>query len=520
MLKANRTTLLATAMFLFGILGALVNITHDSLWNDEACTALLMRDSLPELLGDLKQDAHPPLYFVGLKAFTALFGPSLLTMRIFSVLGLVALALLGLGPVRRLMGNTSGILFSFLCFFLPVSVSFAQEARMYTWACFFITGMVLYGYSAATTHARKDWLAYTAFALAAMYTHVYGLIVFLAFSSLQVLRLLSCKKALMPAFLVHSGIIVAGYAPWLHVTVSQALRASESPWYVKTSIPQVVAPLLIPLTDRFLIVNFVPAFLLTLLLSYYLFFKGVRRGWAISKESLSVMAFGTILITFLAAVAVSVLITPVLMPRYAFTVFGLFLIVCIAGLQGMKWSRLGTILSAVFMALFIPERIHVHANRVNGPIPEVQAYLKSRADSSQVFLHGNEHTFTTFCWYFPLNDHYLYEPNTSDSIRRFTKNGFRINDLSSVLANNSDIWVANKIGTHISRHVSGLPLTIDTLPESQGFIRTARSDTFKTVPAWYPGKTYSRFEMNPFWFQIQMSRFQRIECGKQQDALR
>ena len=211
----------------------------------------------------------------------------------------------------------------------------------------------------------------------------------------------------------------------------------------------------------------------------------------------------------MAVIAVSLLVTPILMPRYSFTFFGLFLIVCIVGGRSIKNIKLRNSAIIILLALFIPQRIHVHVNRINGPLPEVQAFLKNKTDSSQVFLHSNEHTFTTFSWYFPQNTHYLYEPGLKDSMQQFTRNGFRIKDVTSALRNRSDVWVVNKIETHINKYVSGKPLTISVLSESSGFKQTAESDTFKTLPAWYPGKKYSQFEMNPFWFQIQITRFNK-----------
>ena len=521
-MRINRTLLITSGIFLIGFLGALINISHDSLWNDEACTALLMRFSFADLLTNLQSDAHPPLYFIGVKAFTIIFGNSIITMRLFSILGLIALALLGLGPIKRHFGNNNGLIFSFLCFFLPVSVSFAQEARMYTWSCFFITGMVLYGYSAIKSNKKKDWFIYALFSLGSIYVHIYGLIIFLLFSCILAGYLYLRQKASANFFIICTGIVLALYIPWLHVTISQATRASQSPWYVKTSIPQIAASLLILFSDRFLIINYIPAFLLTFLISYYLLFRGVRRAWAESKDSLLVLMFGTILITFMVVIAVSLLIAPILMPRYAFTVFGMILILCIIGGQSIRNSKLRMVITILLLALFIPQRIHVHANRINGPLPEVQMYLKSKVDSTQIFLHSNEHTFTTFSWYFPRNTHYLYEPNAKDLVRQFTRNGFRINALTAVIRNKGDVWVVNKIETHISKYVSGRPLEIKDLTDSLDFKQVAESDTFRTVPIWYPGRKYSEFEMNPYWFQIQISRFRKSEFmkNKMQDTPR
>jgi hypothetical protein len=339
------------------------------------------------------------------------------------------------------------------------------------------------------------------------YVHIYGLILFLVLSCILAGWMYFRQKASAKYFFIGTGIILAIYIPWLHVTIDQAIRASQSPWYVNTSISQIAASLLILFSDRFLIINFIPAYLLTFLISYYLLLRGVRQAWVESKDSLPILMFGTIFTAFVFVLAVSLLIAPILMPRYAFTVFGVVLIICIIGGQSIRNTKLRMIISILLLTLFIPQRIHAHANRINGTLPEVQTYLKSKVDSTLIFLHSNEHTFTTFSFYFPQNTHYLYEPNLKDLMRKFTKNGFRIKDLTLAIRDKKEIWVVNKMETHISKYVSGRPLEIKDLTDSLCFWRTVESDTFRTDPIWYPGRKYSQFEMNPYWFQIQISRF-------------
>jgi 4-amino-4-deoxy-L-arabinose transferase-like glycosyltransferase len=505
-MRFNNTAVLI-ALFTAGILSLLINITHDGLWNDEAHTALLMRCSFPELLNSLTSDAHPPLYFLGLKAFTLLFGTTVLTLRLFSVAGLLCLALLGIGPVKRLLGTKNGILFSLLCLYLPVSVSFAQEARMYTWICFFVTGMVVYGYFSIVSNRLKDWTVFVLLSIGAMYVHIYGLIIFLMFSCTAFVWILIRRKPLLMHVLLFSTIAFVAYLPWLQVTLAQAARAAGDPWFVTTSIPQIVAPLLLLFADRFLIVNVIPVFVITAVLAYYLFFRAVRLSGK-TQEPFPLFAFTVLSCTFTVAVIISLTIAPILMPRYAFTVFGVFLITVLYGIKTIASAKVRMALGILLLLLFFPERIHVHANRINGPLPEIQEYLKNKIDSSQVFLHSNEHTFTTFAWYFPDNIHYLYDPALNVGQRRFTKNGYRINNWQPMVKERIVVWVVNKMETHINKYVSGVPKALKDL-DTTLFVKTVESDTFKVMPTWYPGRTYSQFEMNPYWFQVQIARYDR-----------
>lgn len=70
------------------------------------------------------------------------------------------------------------------------------------------------------------------------------------------------------------------------------------------------------------------------------------------------------------------------------------------------------------------------------------------------------------------------------------------------------IWVVNKMETYINKYVSGPPKIIKDIDNTQ-FSKIIESDIFKVVPTWYRGRTYSEFEMNPYWFQVQIARFDK-----------
>lgn len=180
----------------------------------------------------------------------------------------------------------------------------------------------------------------------------------------------------------------------------------------------------------------------------------------------------------------------------------------IYGLNSIKNIKVRFSIGILLILLFIPERIHVHANRINGPLPEIQTYLKNKTDSTQIFLHSNEHTSATFALYFPNNIHYLYDPALDVTQRQFTRNGYRINDWKTIVKDMNVVWVVNKMETHINKYVTVPPKIIKDIDNTL-FNKTIESDTFKVVPTWYRGKKYSKFEMNPFWFQVQIVRFDK-----------
>jgi uncharacterized membrane protein len=92
--------------------------------------------------------------------------------------GLAALGLVARGPfaVRRIWGDRTAYIYVLLVAASPGIVCFAQEARMYTLAAFFVAGAVLHGYLAAVEGRPRDLVWYGVFTRAAAMTHYFGLV--------------------------------------------------------------------------------------------------------------------------------------------------------------------------------------------------------------------------------------------------------------------------------------------------------------------------------------------------------
>jgi uncharacterized membrane protein len=164
--------ILLTAGFVYLITG----ITHETLWYDESYSAAVIKHPIPDVVRLVAGDNHPPLYFILLKIFCMISGQTEFALRLFSVFGVIALASLGMGPVKRIFGKTVGLIYAFIVLAAPINLSMAQEARMYTWAAFFVTACILYGYLALCEGNKSSWLKYGIFMVLAAYTHYYALL--------------------------------------------------------------------------------------------------------------------------------------------------------------------------------------------------------------------------------------------------------------------------------------------------------------------------------------------------------
>jgi len=102
-------------------------------------------------------------------------------------------------------------------------------------------------------------------------------------------------------------------------------------------------------------------------------------------------------LTLVSAIVLSNVIRPLLVERYIFPVVGLF------------------VLAFALLAVSISQNQLIIEKRFNGPMKEVCSYINSQNITPEdVFIHTDEHTFGTFCYYYPNNKHYLYLPPDFD----------------------------------------------------------------------------------------------------------
>jgi len=87
---------------------------------------------------------------------------------------------------------------------------------------------------------------------------------------------------------------------------------------------------------------------------------------------------------------------------------------CIRNIHAQQ-QRCFNIRLRALLAVSISQNQLIIEKRFNGPMKEVCSYINSQNITPEdVFIHTDEHTFGTFCYYYPNNKHYLYLPPDFD----------------------------------------------------------------------------------------------------------
>jgi mannosyltransferase len=207
------------------------------LWLDEALAVNIAELPLADIPGALRRDGAPPLYYVLLHGWMALFGDGTVAVRALSSLFGVAALPLAWAAGRRLGGRPTAEASLFLLAASPFAVRYATEARMYSMVVFLVLAGHLALLRALERPTRPRLAAVSVVTGLLLLTHYWAL--FLAGTVLAVLALDArrrgdagdpARKAVLA--------VAAGFAallPWLPVLAYQALNTG-TPWAVPPGV--------------------------------------------------------------------------------------------------------------------------------------------------------------------------------------------------------------------------------------------------------------------------------------------
>jgi hypothetical protein len=203
----------------------------DSYWIDEGLSVGIASHPLSQIPQLLQQDGSPPLYYVLLHGWMALFGThETATHTLSLVFGLLCVPAAWWAGAS-LFGPFAGLMAAVLAAFDPFLSTYSDETRMYSLVV--LLGIVA---TAAFLHAfafrRRRYVPVFAVALALLlYTH--GWAVFFAVGTAGAAALLIALGPDRRGLLVDGGIVVAivavAFAPWIPTLLFQ-LAHTGAPW--------------------------------------------------------------------------------------------------------------------------------------------------------------------------------------------------------------------------------------------------------------------------------------------------
>jgi 4-amino-4-deoxy-L-arabinose transferase-like glycosyltransferase len=220
----SRALLVLLAIMLLGAVLRFYGLGFQSLWSDElASWDISTRETISQVIGGVRGDDHPPLYFLILRFAQWIFGDSEWALRLPSAfagwLCIPAIYLLG----KRLYSEREGIVAALFLAVFWAPIYFSQEARVYSMLILLsiLTSYFWWSVMLGLRYRRElptgESALYVVCAVLCAYVHYFGLIlVVLQGAALAALAYGTLRKAM----LLYVPVAVA-YLPWLPSMVHQ-----------------------------------------------------------------------------------------------------------------------------------------------------------------------------------------------------------------------------------------------------------------------------------------------------------
>ena len=417
----KKSKIIHISIILLGIVFIFLPAFHSSLWFDESYTVGIANKGFIDIWKITGNDVHPAFYYWLLHIVYLIFGSNILIYRLFSVLAIVILGIIGYTHIRKDFGEKVGILFSFFTYFLPIMNTYAQEIRMYSWSCLIVTLMAIYGYRFYQAISARDEIAirknlclFGVFSICCCYIHYYALVTTCLVNLILLIYLIKNKetnKKTLRNFLILAGIQIVLYIPWLVYFVGQLMHVGGGFWIqvgpINTTVEVLSFQFRRQLDTNFSFdINTIISLIAALAMYIYLairIYKLKKQGEDLKPALLS----GGIYIGVIAIILVISIVMPLLYSRYLLVMTGLYIFTIAFILAKEKNKIITAIICAVVLALGIVSNIQNIQINYDASNREVYEYICEEIKSDDIIIYSNIGNGGVVAAYFPDNKQYF-----------------------------------------------------------------------------------------------------------------
>ena len=404
-------------IIILGIIFNSIGIFHTNIWFDEAYSVGMATHNWIDIWSIGGHDVHPVLYYWILSLINVITGGSIIAYRVFSLICIALLGILGYTHIRKDFGEKTGILFSFFAYFLPVVCVFAAEIRMYSMAILLVTILAIYGYRIYKGETTwKNWIIFEITSLACIYVHYYGL---MAAGLINVVMLINFiknrRKESIERIIIFGILQFILYIPWMLYLVSQIKHVSKGFW-IGFEFPHTLMDLLSfqyigSVENCFLgnLNNFYIVFALSIILYIYLgikLFKAIKNKENIIPAKLSVGIYLFVIIGALVVTAIAK--TSILYYRYLFVITGLYIFTLSFIISKEQNNKvIATICLFTLLIAVITNINMIKINYSNNNMKQIE-YLKENIKDGDLIVYEDIGVGSVIANYFPNNKQYFY----------------------------------------------------------------------------------------------------------------
>ncbi|AGA28035.1 glycosyltransferase family 39 protein [Singulisphaera acidiphila] len=383
---------------------------------------------VPELVQRTSVDVHPPLYYLLLKVWTAVFGDGPVALRSLSICFASASLVLVYGLTRDIFrwsitvpdensARAAGVIATLLTATSGAHIRWSGEARMYSLACLlglastWLLARGILGPARSRRSAAVLWSLYALSACLSMYTHNYMLFVVAAQGVWLLLfgfapAVGKANPGVGPwqrqfAGLAALAVAIVGYAPWAPVLFWQKDQVSHGYWFSRPSafeISRCWSDLVIPRNQLQWGENWLSGWLVALsgALVAWLAFTG-RRGGALIAAMIAASILIPVTITLYGTAIVSNQTSRYWLVPFVFFLVGVSVLLCRVLEGAERW---------LFVAVLVANNVYwwaefTHQTRLDlmGGAKALVEYIHTHGDSDEPIIVREPSAYLRILYY-------------------------------------------------------------------------------------------------------------------------
>ena len=409
-------------ILLLGIIFICIAGFHEDIWFDESYSVAIAKHDFGDIWNITGNDVHPPLYYWMLHIVWMIFGNQTIAFRLFSVLAIVILGILGYTHIRKDFGEKVGILFSFFVYFLPVMCTYSQEIRMYSWSCLIITILAIYAYrlyksikdKTPLRLQNKNLAIFGIFSIMACYIHYYALATTGIINFIILIYLIKNRKdnmKILRNFIILAVIQIILYIPWLLYLKGQVAHVESGFWIALkySTLIEVLSFQFRRQLDTEFVFDIQTIIALVASLGMYVYIG--YRIYKSKKEKDSMLPGILSIITYVLVILAVLIIsfkTPILYARYLIVMTGLYIfgMAFFIAKEKKKWV-IGIICAIILILGTISNVTNMRINYDNSNMKQI-AYLRENVKSEDILIYSNIGNGGVIAAFFPDNKQYFY----------------------------------------------------------------------------------------------------------------
>lgn len=437
-------------IIIIGIIFIALGAFHSNLWFDECYSAGLARHSLGEIWAIGGNDVHPVLYYWMLRIVYLITGGAVIAYKLFSVVPIAIMIILGYTHIRKDFGEKTGFIFSFLCAFLPEMAQYAIEVRMYSWAILTVTVLAIYAYRLIKEDSAKNWIIFGIASLMSIYLHYYGLMAAGIINVILLIYLIIKKRRKGIIIIISMGVVQAiAYLPWLVNLITQINHVSSGFW-IGFSFPKTPMELLSSQLAGYVKTSDYTGLLVPTVLALELYGYIIYKTYKYAKQKENLLAFKWSVIIYFAVIISALVITivmktSILYYRYLFVITGLY-IFAISFILGKEKNKVEIIsILSVIAILGVYNNIVMMKDNYSKTNNEPIDYIESNIQENDIIVIASLSGFV-MAVDFPDNQVYFYNKdnwNVEEAYKAFGPNYETVTNQDLVKECSDRVWIVD-----------------------------------------------------------------------------